>query len=83
MWVPIVIGAAVILMSLMTDYEAGAVKMIPLNIHLWIDGIAGVVLIFSPWIFGFREMVLWPHVILGIIEVGTVLMTETRHRYTT
>jgi hypothetical protein len=30
------IGAVVILMSLMADYKSGAVKLIPLNVHLWL-----------------------------------------------
>jgi hypothetical protein len=77
MWVPIIVGIAVILMSMMTDFEVGAVKVIPMNVHLWVDGLIGAFLILSPWIFGFREFVMWPHIIFGIIAVGSALVTET------
>jgi hypothetical protein len=77
-WIMIIIGGMVVLMSLFTDYETGLVKAIPLNVHLWVDGLAGVVLMLSPWIFGFRDFVMWPHVILGIVEIGTAMMTESR-----
>ena len=77
-WVPVVSGIVVILMALMTDYEVSAAKVIPLNTHLWIDGILGAFLLLSPWIFGFSNFVYWPHVIFGIIALGSALMTEPR-----
>ncbi len=77
-WVPVAIGIATIIMALMTDYETGIAKVIPMNTHLWIDGVLGVFLLLSPWIFGFWGFVMWPHIIVGIIVAGTALMTETR-----
>ena len=77
-WVPVVLGIAVILMALMTDYEVGAAKIIPMNTHLWIDGVLGIFLLLSLWIFGFWEFIFWPHVIFGIIALGAALMTETK-----
>ena len=77
-WVPVVSGIVVILMALMTDYEVSAAKVIPLNTHLWIDGVLGAFLLLSPWIFGFANFIYWPHVIFGIIALGSALMTEPR-----
>lgn len=76
MWVPIIIGAAVILYSLMTAYELGATNVISMSTHLWLDIIGGALLALSPWIFGFSDVVYLPHLIVGLIEMGTALMTE-------
>lgn len=77
MWVPVILGAGVILYSLLTDYEWGLVHTIPMPIHLWLDGIGGLVLLLSPWLFGFADAVWVPHVILGIIEIGAAVTTQT------
>lgn len=77
MWVPVIIGAAVIVYSLMTAYERGVSPIISMRSHLWMDGIGGAVLALSPWLFGFAHIVYLPHLIVGIVEVLTALMTET------
>lgn len=76
MWVPIIIGIAVILYSLFTDYEYGASPNITMRTHLTLDIIGGLILAVSPWLFGFAEFVFWPHLILGLAEVFAALMTE-------
>ena len=43
-WLAQVIGAAVIVMSLVTDYRPSIVRLIPFKVHLGIDLLAGVVL---------------------------------------
>jgi hypothetical protein len=76
-WVPVLLGAGVILYSLLTNYELGVAKIIPMPVHLWIDVAGGVVLAASPWIFGFADEVWVPHVVLGLLEIGAGLMTRT------
>jgi hypothetical protein len=80
-WVPVVLGAGVILYSLMTDYELGAVKALSMTSHLWLDGLGGAFLAASPWVFGFDEYVWAPHLILGLLEIGAALVTETTPSY--
>lgn len=75
-WVPVVIGAAVIVYSLLTNYELGVVKVIPMRTHLWLDGIAGAILLLSPWLFGFEYRVFAPHLIIGLIAIGAALFTR-------
>jgi hypothetical protein len=75
-WLPIVIGAAVILYSLLTDYELGAVRVIPMPVHLLLDVVGGVVLAASPWIFGFDDEIWEPHLILGVLEVAAGILTS-------
>ena len=76
-WVPVVLGAGTILYSLITDYELGVKRMLPMPMHLMLDAGGGVLLAISPWIFGFADEVWVPHVVLGIVEVGAALMTRT------
>ncbi|GJD66691.1 SPW repeat domain-containing protein [Methylobacterium frigidaeris] len=70
------VGAAVLLMSLCTDYEFSAVKLVPLPVHLGIDVAAGLLLVVSPWLFGFADRVMWPHVIMSFLEIGLGLTTR-------
>jgi len=75
-WVPVVLGAGVILYSLMTDYELGAVRVLPMAMHIWLDVLGGVLLAASPWLFGFSDVIVWPHALFGVLEVGAALMTS-------
>jgi hypothetical protein len=76
-WLPMILGVALIGMSLLTRYEWGAVRVIPMPLHLTVDGLSGALLAVSPWLFGFSGIVFLPHLVLGLIELGTSLMTET------
>lgn len=80
-WVPIVLGAGVILYSLVTDYELGVIKVIPMPTHLILDIVGGIILAASPWLFGFADEIWWPHLIVGLLEIGAGLMTQTRPEY--
>lgn len=75
-WVPVVLGAGMILYSLLTDYELGASRQISMRTHLMLDLIGGALLAVSPWLFGFADYVWGPHLILGLLEMGAALMTE-------
>lgn len=80
--VPIVLGVAIILQSLLTDYELSLVDLIPLPGHLAVDVVAGVFLAASPWLFGFsdEDANAWvPHLVAGIGLAAAGLMTQ-RHR---
>jgi hypothetical protein len=75
-WVPVILGAAAIGYSLLTNYELGAFKTISMRSHLNLDLMSGAFLAASPWIFGFNDYVYLPHLILGILEIGAVMMTD-------
>lgn len=75
--IPVVLGSGMILYSLLTNYEMGVIKVIPIRTHLGIDFISGIFLAISPWLFGFSEFVYLPHLIVGVLEVGASWMTDT------
>ena len=75
---PVVLGASTLVYSLFTDYEYSMVRMIPFKAHLTLDFASGVLLLVSPWLFGFSDRMYLPHVILGAIEIGAVLMTKPK-----
>ncbi len=77
MWVPILIGAAIIVYSLMTNYEMGVSSTIDMRTHLWLDVAAGIILAVSPWLFGFSELVWAPHLVVGLFVIGASLTTHT------
>lgn len=78
MLTPALVGIVGILYSLLTAYEYGVIKVIPMRMHLVFDYIGGAILAASPWLFGFAHVVFWPHLILGIFEVGAALMTDAQ-----
>ena len=73
--VPMILGAGLILYSLLTRYELSLAKLIPYPVHLGIDALGGLVLLVSPWLFGFTGSVWWPHVVVGIAELGVVALS--------
>jgi len=77
-WVTLSSGASALLYSLCTDYEFGAFKLIPMNVHLILDILSGLFMIASPWIFGFADELWMPQVAIGCLEIFAALMTRTK-----
>lgn len=76
-WVPWLVGFAVIGLALLTRFEAGLIRVVPVSVHLAVDVAGGLLLAASPWLFGFADQVWLPHVIFGLLEAGLALVTET------
>jgi predicted phage tail protein len=75
-WLPVILGAGTILYSLLTDYELGVWRMISMRTHLILDIISGLLLLVSPWLFGFADYIWAPHFFVGLFEIGVAMMTE-------
>ncbi|WP_128543379.1 SPW repeat domain-containing protein [Larkinella soli] len=75
-WVPFIIGAFVVVVSLLTDYEYGIFRVIPMPVHLTLDILEGVILIASPWLFGFANKVYMPHIVFGVFAIVAGLVTQ-------
>lgn len=76
-WVPVILGVVVIMYSLLTRYELGLVGSIPMSFHLWLDALGGLLLLASPWLFGFSDVVWVPYVVFGLLEIVVALLTKT------
>ena len=67
--------------SLLTDYELGLVKLLPMPAHLALDAASGALVASSPWLFGFANngRRYWlPHVLVGATEILAAATTKTR-----
>lgn len=72
---PVFLGVAALVYSLITRYELGLFKVLPFRTHLTLDFLSGVLLASSPWIFGFADRVWMPHLTFGLLEIVVPLMT--------
>lgn len=79
-WVPIILGVVMLASAIMTKYELGLMPLIPMPLHLTMDLLSGILLLVSPWLFGFADTVYLPHVVLGLLEIGASLTTEKQPR---
>ena len=76
-WLPMALGVGTIAYSLLTDYELGLVRVIPMPVHLALDAANGALLAASPWLLGFAEEVSAPHLALGLFEIGAATFSQT------
>jgi hypothetical protein len=76
-WVPVIIGIVILLQTIMTNFEGGMFRVIPVGTHLTMDFFIGLFLAISPWLFGFADLVWGPHVLFGVVAVLASLTTHT------
>jgi SPW repeat len=82
--VSIVLGAGLILYSLVTNYELGVWKLAPMAVHNLIDIVAGALLATSPWLFGYGDegASTWlPFVVIGVAAVFLGFTTKQAGGY--
>jgi hypothetical protein len=83
--IPMVLGAGLILYSLLTNYELGipGLKFIPMVVHLILDFLASAFLALSPFLFGFinnhTPNVWLPHIAAGVGVILLVLVSQARY----
>jgi hypothetical protein len=76
-WGTTALGFGLIVYSLFTDYELGAVRLIPLKVHLLLDAAGGAALIVLAMLFAPVPAARVFLVLVGIIEIGSFLLTRT------
>ena len=79
--VPSVDGLAGAGYSLITDYELGLVKVLPMPAHLAFDAAKGIFMAVSPWLFGFAKngTRYWlPHVLMGTADLLAAIASKTK-----
>jgi hypothetical protein len=79
-WISVIAGVAMLGMSLFTNYEGGLLgHAITMRIHLIADAAFGLVLVVSPWAFGFADQGAnaWlPFVLIGLGEILAAATTN-------
>jgi hypothetical protein len=76
-WVPVGVGGAIVLYSLLTDYELGLVRRIQMPMHLLLDALGGIALAVSPWLLAFDQHVWIPHLAAGLLILLVTLLSDT------
>ncbi len=77
-------GGGATVSTLMTDFELGAVKAIPVPVHLMLDAVSGALLAGAPWLSGYARggTRYWlPHTFVGVAEVLAAAATKTEPSY--
>lgn len=78
---PRVVGSVATLYALLTDYEFGLKRILPMRAHLALDALGGVALAATPFLTGARKNGLrhWlPHAVIGANEVLLAVTTKER-----
>jgi hypothetical protein len=82
-WIPRIVGLMILLQALMTDYELGVMKLIPIGVHLMTDYIVGAFLFLAPFVFGISARSMGATVLLLVmagLALGAAYMTQPRGR---
>jgi hypothetical protein len=75
-WLLRLAGLTSLAYSLLTRYELGAAKVLPMKTHLRLDFVQSVLLITSPLWTGEQRKVRWVLLGLGIFSLVAALVTE-------
>lgn len=74
-------SAGSIALTAVTDFEFGAVRVVPMPVHLAIDALVGLMLAAAPWLLGGASAGRshWlPHALVGGTEFLLALVTRTQ-----
>lgn len=71
-------GALILLQSILTNYEGGLLRLIPIKLHLYVDVALGIMLVASPWLFGFADHTWLWHLSMGAMSIFTGLFTSSK-----
>jgi hypothetical protein len=81
-----VVGGVEAVYSNLTDYEMSLKNVVPMPVHLALDGLGAAALAIVPQVTGARKRGLqhWlPHLGFGLFEIGLALLTKTEPPQTT
>ena len=70
----ITIGLFIVVMSLLTAYEGGIIRVIPMQIHLFLDVVIGILFAISPWLLGFAHET---HIFQLAVGIGIILIASS------
>lgn len=56
LYLSVATGAAALILTLLTDHQLGALKVIPYQFHLAVDFLVGIVFVLAPFVLGFTGL---------------------------
>ena len=75
-----IVGISALLYSLLTRYELGSLRVLPVKVHLALDFMSGLLLAAAPFLIvpdaGNNEKI--GLMLLGVFEIGSALITQTQ-----
>jgi len=78
LWLSVAAGVLLVAYSLITDYGLSLVKLIPFNVHLILDALAGLAFVAAPFLFGFEALIRTFYLVNGMIVILLVITTDPR-----
>lgn len=72
-WLAVATGVAAFILTLLTDHQLGAVRVIPYQFHLAVDFLVGVTFAVAPTLFGFTGLdafYYWANAAAVLVVVG-------------
>jgi hypothetical protein len=77
------LGSIIVIYCLMTDYELGIIKLIPMKTHLVFDFVSGLILVLTPLLFEVYSYYLyWPAMIGAAMILLSVFSSSISYRIT-
>ncbi|MDY8137432.1 hypothetical protein [Aquimarina sp. 2201CG5-10] len=74
--ISLVVGIAAFILTLLTDHELGAIRVIPYKFHLIVDLLVGILFVLVPFILAFKGVDAYYYWIIG----GSVLLVVSMHK---
>lgn len=77
-WLSVATGVAVIMLSLLTDYRYGLLRIIPFKGHLLADALVGLAFVIIPFLAGFegRDAIFYWVIGVGVLAVVALGRTD-------
>jgi len=64
--IPIISGVMICFYSFFTNYDGGLYHYFTYKLHCILDLLIGLLIMTSPWLFGFKDFVFKPHFYIGL-----------------
>lgn len=80
-----VMAGGYLLLTLMTDFRYGLIRLVPYPVHGWLDLLTGIALVAAAFIFGFESGSAERNLFLalGIVSIVTWFITDWRAQTST
>jgi hypothetical protein len=71
-----IVAVYILCTSLITNFEMGIFRKLPLKVHLYLDTLAGAFLAASPWLLNFTEITYKPQLVFGLSMIFVSVLTD-------